>query len=692
MIERAGQIRIWALGTLAMAAVLFALLHALGSDGRLTAPGMDSLRVYHYARAMADGRPYAFNDGDATSTGVPGHLQVLLLAIPSALRLDDEWLPTAGFVLALLSHVGLVLVTWLSAARLQPGSEALAAALVLLSGQVLATLYGQTDTGLLTFLAAAGFCAAVHDRYRLLGLLLVFLAFAHPAGVILALTLPVALAVRGPRAPWPGVELLGAAAAGVLGAMAVLSLNFYLGGHPLPMGYGLVLDKSLGTPPQALINALPRTMTDLMEFAFGIGDDQRRAYLVPVIGGAFALWGAIQARGGAWRPGLWWGLAGGLGLVLFSLTGTLDRDLDRSLTWLLPVGMVYAAVGLHAVCLRSPWGGSYAVLAVAMLLFQAASALFHVAQLAESTAATGSNLQFLARVRRNLPASQSVGDIDLPGMKFMLPGPVVRSLEGGVTRDFQVGGFPVQKLEVLRHDADLRFDFWLFLAPNLRGQWFSPLVGVQVDAEQPAFGASRSLALHRADWSTIENTTLPLSPEILALAARGDLVDRLDVGHIPDEKRCLYRLEQPIAHRPLQPYLETLQLGNRIVSDVGRLSYTEERFRVRTEPGRILVLVSRTTGLARVPAMPGQRIPLPWPRELTVHVDGQPAGSLHVRGPDPAQFSEAAMVISAGLITGDFAEFTIRGEHASFGYWIYQFDLPAVRGSESSLSEPPFPA
>lgn len=671
-IYRRGELRTWMMAALAVAAALFALLRTLGPEDRLIPPRGESLLTYSYARAMAEGRPYTLNEGEPTSTGVPGHLLVPLLALFCALGVGDSWLPTVGYALSAVCYLGLVALVWLSAARVRPGSEGLAAALVVLSGQTMWTLFSQTDLGLFVLLAAACFCAAVHERYRLLGVLLVLLVFAHAGGAILTLSLTMAVMWGMAKSHRPPRGLTGAAAAGLLGTVAVAGLNYLVGGQALPMGTALNLNVAYGPPPQAMLNALPDIAKSALRIAYGLSDDQRRAYLVPLLGGALATWGAIKHRGPGWRPGVWWALAAGGLLVFHVLTGELGPESDERIAWFLPIWFLYSAAGLHDLQSRWRWRGGHGVIAVVLLAFQAAGALYHAGELAERTASMGSNFQFLDRVRRNMPGSRTIGDVDLPGMKYLLPGQVIRSVEGGVTRGLQVGGARAHQLEMLRHDPGLRFEFWLFRLPNAGRSWHPVFVGSQVDAERPVFGTNLSLAVYRADWSSIEDTTRPLSPAILTLVGRGELVDRLDVGYRPDEERCGYQVSEPVAGQRLEPFSDTLMLGERKVTDVGRLSLERERFHIQTRPGRMMLIVLRTTGFTRLPMIPGERFPMGWPREISVRVDGRDAGALPLDAADPAAFSEFAMVIPAEMIERDSAEFVIEGPHVSFGYWFYQ--------------------
>ncbi|MGQ9521867.1 MAG: hypothetical protein ACUVTV_03970 [Anaerolineae bacterium] len=131
------------------------------TDGRPAAPLDDAYITFQYARQIARGHPYQYNDGDPPTTGMTSPLYGFLLAGFYLVGFTSERL------VALAVSTGMVwlwLIAWLTyrlTGRLSDGGGGgwvwpfTAAVLVLLTGSVQWGCFNGMETGLFTVLTLA---------------------------------------------------------------------------------------------------------------------------------------------------------------------------------------------------------------------------------------------------------------------------------------------------------------------------------------------------------------------------------------------------------------------------------------------------------------------------------------------------------------------------------------------------------
>jgi hypothetical protein len=254
-----------------------------------------------------------------------------------------------------------------------------------------------------------------------------------------------------------------------------------------------------------------------------------------------------------------------------------------------------------------------------------------------------------------------------------LPGHSVSNVFGVVSPEFVNSVSPRTNIEVLRHEPGARFDAWIFQGGHESGKWYSVFAGRQIAAEAPLFGRSNALVLHEADWSTLDQTVLPLSASARQFVYGMGLVDQVNVGYLADEERAQYRQFTRTPGVKLLPVSETLQLEGRLITEVGRVVMGSETLRIRSEPGREMRFVLRTSRAAGLP-LPGglERIEFASPISLSLQVNGRDADSPIVNLNASHEFTEIGARISGEMITGDSIELTVGGDHIAYAYWFYQ--------------------
>lgn len=666
------------LGALALlvCGTLFGVSRLYSDSGHVTPPQGDSLIFYQYARSMAEGHPYRFHKEAAPSTGSTSHLYPMLLALPYLLGAKSDGLATAGFLLNALCYIALVLTVWLAARRMMPSAAPLAALLTALSGQTAITLFGQTDMGLFTALSVGAFCAGLHRRYFLLAALLVLCTLTRPEGALLSAILfgvsfiPTSEGRRG------SVGFTFAGFLGLFSAAIIAFFNYRLtgtAGFTSVIGKGLISSQSGSGVVMEGAGVLGAMFKEVF---FGLTDGPRKFYLLPVFGGWLGVLGLLSRR---WRRDeltrveTWWLIAVLATVLMVSLSGWEGVQFDRYLAWILPVWFIYVAIGLRHAAGMFPWGRAFLFMSAVLLAYQALGLVYFTSVFAQNGASLASSIRFIKSASQQLPAGSRVGVTSLSGMAYFMPEHSVTNVFGVVTPEFANAVSPRVNIEVLKHDPAMRFDAWMLFAPQSSGQWYSAFVGPQLAAEPPVFGAGRALALHRADWSSLERSTLPLTESARQFVYGLGVVDTLNIGSLPDEKRTEYRTFMRVPGARLLPVSETMNLAGRPVTEAGRVVLGSETMRVKAEPGREMRVVLRTGLAAAMPLPSGlQAMEFSSPINLLLQVDGKDAGTTTVNLNPAGEFTEISLRIPGELITKDSIELTVGGDHISYAYWFYQ--------------------
>ncbi len=639
-------------------------------------PQGDSLIFYQYARAIGEGHPYRFSEQASPSTGSTSHLYPFLLAVPYAMGAKGEALSTAGFLLNVLCYLALIFVIWLSAIRMMPSAALLAAALTALSGQTVITMFGQTDMGLFTTLAAGAFCAALYRRFILLAVLLILSVFTRPEGVLLSLLMVAASFMPTFSGRRGSVGFTFAGAMGLFAFGLIAFLNSRMTGSIWPMstvGKGLTVSE---TSAGVLMGVTSAIGTMFKEVFFGLTDGHRRFYLLPVFGGWLGVMGLFSRR---WRRDettrveTWWMAALFAAVLMIALSGWDGIQFDRYLAWILPVWFIYVAIGLRQAAGMFPWRRAYLFMAVVLLSYQGLGLVYFGSVFARQTAALASNLSFVRSAGEILPDGSRIGVVNFSGLAYVVPQHSVKNVFGVVSPEFVNSVSPRTNIEVLRHEPSTRFESWLFAGGNESGKWYSVFAGNPIAAEAPLFGAGNSLVLHEADWSTLTQSILPISTSARQFIYGLGLVDQVDVGYLADEKRVDYRQFTRTPGVKLLPVSETLTLENRRITEVGRVVMGSESMRIHAEPGRELRFILRTSKVAGL-SLPGglERIEFASPISLSVQVNGRDAADPIVNLNGSGEFTEIGVRVPGEAITSDTIELTVGGDHIAYAYWFYQ--------------------
>lgn len=641
----------------------------------------DTYLFYQYAAAISEGHPYAFMAGDAPSTGSTSHLYPALLAIFHRLGASGDALSGAGLGLSFASFLASLVCVFLLVRRLAPEALVLALALNATSGHLAITVFGQTDASLFIPLALGSFAAFAYERRKTLAVGLVLLSLTRPEGFVLSFTL---LCADGWRSRRSGERWRYALPATLgIGAFAgTLLVNQLLTGSWLPQS---VLAKGVFAehPLDGATFLTARAVFDVFsELVLGLGEGGRRYYLLPLIGGVCGLAGLLSRIGSRSAGQLfdrWWSSAALLSIGIAIVGGVSGIHHDRYFGWMMPVWLIYVAIGVHNLSDRFAAPALRTALAALLLFFQVVGSAYMASSFASGCARTASSVRFVKRVDAQLPEPTRLGFATASGLAYFLPRHHVTHVNGIVSPAFAHRHPNVVGAEILEHRPELRFDYWLMKASSSR-LWYEPFLGQPVSIEPFEDSGGDPFVLYRAEWGSITAVEEPLSKAVIERVQDLDPLPPLDVGWIPSEERCGYATRRRVPGAFVEPLLATGNLEGRRVSDVGRFISGSESFFVPDATGP-LSMVIRTTASAAAVVRSGantsvRRLPVRSPVELQIRVDGGPA-VVH-RLPlveDPRLIQEFVVELDAGTSEGaDGRRVEIEGDYISLGYWFYRRD------------------
>lgn len=639
------------------------------SDGRPVAPLDDAYIHFQYARQIARGHPWQYNDGDPPSTGATSPLYPLLLAVGYLLGFSGERL--VWFALG-LGVISLGLSAWLIyriTARLMRRffeqdllmirwAPAGAAIFFLLTGAVQWTYLSGMESGLFTVLILAALDTFIggsetHDAGCGIrpAFWIALAALMRPEGLILAGVLwlvvvgrSIHYAVHSTQYPHgtrntptghAARSTLPITLAVLVGTLPLL-LNVALTGSPIATG---AQAKSwLGNVPFRPLDILQSVAHNyrliLERFTLSLWAT-RPWFLAP---GAllFAIAGWIElSRRRQWDAvalTLGWFTLGILATAsLITATWHVGRYQVPFLALLVPL----TALGFVALAdrLPSPWRAPVVTVVTLGLLATTLVSSNQARVVYERAARTVARQQLVVAdwIRRNLPPDANVGVHDTGAMRYV----------GGRPTYDMIGLTTQEAATPWRHGAGAAFE--RIENSPARPDYFATypdafsipyLASTDLFADElfranvPDFGVTSAgpvQAVYRADWHLAGSGDRPYQADILRRTQGLTLVDRLDLADLEDEAghdlsfwegvvRPGFPTEVQQFHYRADPTIEVLDGGRQVTGGLA--------FRMAAQAGQTLVLVARLhaaqagavrvsvdgheVGLWRFPALPGE--------------------------------------------------------------------------------------
>ena len=581
-------------------------------QGRPVAPLDDAYITFQYARQIAQGQPYRYNDGEPPTTGMTSPLFGFLLAGFFLLGITGESL--SAFAVG-MGIIWLALSTWLTfriVLRLV-GEEALnlwpwaAAVLVALTGTIPWGCFNGMETGFFTVLTLAAVEAFLAKRIGWCVLWLILASLTRPEGQILAGLMWAILLVEQiictRSVQWKRQILLTVA---VLAGSVPMVVNWQLTGRTSSAG---LLAKSWFYNVPAIPGDVIRSVwlsyrRILFERLMGVG--ARGQWFVPPGLLMFVLLGGA----GLWLRRHWEALSL---TVLWFFGGTLATATLITATWhlgryqvpFIPVGIILATCGLAALDMRTArrWQRILLWIVVLVMLASSTYSTFHFTDLYRRAVSTVARQQLVISdwIRENLPANARVGVHDTGSLRYVGQRPTY-DLIGLTTVDAAIAW---------RHGSGSVFE--LMEHSPIRPNYFAIYPGAfsipyfaatdlfdeelfRVDVPDHAVASAGPVqAVWRADWHLADSGTQYYQPDVHERTDGLTLVDALDVADLDDEAAHNVVWWHDV-RRPGFP-TEVQQLAYRVlpeqVLDGGRLLTGGMSFDVMTRPQEPLWLVAR---------------------------------------------------------------------------------------------------
>lgn len=681
--------------------LLFALALLVGSayffialtvePGRPVAPLDDTYITLQYARQIARGHPYQYNDGDPPTTGMTSPLFGFLMAGFYLLGFTGERL--VGLAVE-LGFVWLGLTAWLTyrlASRLI-GERAsrwwplAAAVLVILTGSVQWACFNGMETGLFTVLTLAALDAFLAERAGACALWLGLTGLIRPEGLLLA-TLILAIRIVGTvsrHRPFTARQTMPLLLAVLVGCVPLL-VNWLLSDATASAG---LQAKSwwLNVPryPEEIVRSILHAYDQIILGQF-LGFHAAWRWFVPP---GLLLFSAIG----------WIVLAVRRKWALIALTvlwffgGTLSLATLITATWhegryqvpFVPVAILLAIYGLAFLQQRAGRRWQNALLAIAAL-FLTISSLYSTLRFRDSyhrAVSTVARQQLVVAdwLRENLPADARVGVHDTGSLRYVGEREtydLIGLTTAGATTPWRHGAGSV--FEQMEHSSE-RPDYFaiypdVFSIPYLAATdlFAEELFRVEVP-DYAIASASATQGVWRADWHLADSGEQFYQPDILERTAGLRLVDTLDVADLDDEAAHNVEWWQD-AHRTGFPtevqQLTYHVLPGREVLDGGRLLTGGIALDVATDPQEPLWIV------ARLHAREGGTI--------RVEVDGRHAGQWSYP-PVPGEWLETLFRVPAEMVTDSQTRVTLSVDtenpnfvhYAPYYFWFLQGDPPVT--------------
>jgi len=682
------------LGVLVATGFVGLMLH--GTEGHFVAQSPDLYVVCQYARAMAEGRPFQYNAGEAPTTGATSVLHTTILAIGHAAGARGEGLVAFAVLLgAALYLASIALAGRVGTLLAGPREGRLAGALVALGGPVVwSFLYG-SDIALFLFLALL-----VFERFLVfwregrpggLAVAGAALALARPEGLIVAAVLGAASVFRpGPASTrqraLPFVPLLAALALVLL--VRTLTGTWFgtsVSDKSLLPNYGLV--QTVDVVTKYGVDVLRGLLLGFYPAESPVGFSPGQApFAFPPLGLLLVLLAAVRPRTELRVPVRVWLV---LVAIVVALAGTnmfMGVQFNRYALWALPGLLALLAAGLGLLSRLLAREDDQ----LERSLFRAGAGLFLVLGLLSTAHFAAIYGEMAAATwRREIPAARWIREHLPPGTGIANAATSIEYLTGhrntnlhGVTSPAFVGIRPIEKeagtYEALcRIPATERPPYILLTRGGLDQSALLPLL-LEGAARYETSSLGDDLLLFRARWDLLDRGIRPHLPETLAAVAGLELVDRLNVSDVEDEAAHGYRLESRAGELVLGGFVRIddyhLASGDLTVADAGRAILGSESFRVRTRAGRPLVVVVRSHPELEVRALRSQgglvaQLEMP---VSGLRVEAGEKTLLRVELPNHPGWNEHVLRLSGEALSDGTTTLRLSGRYAAFHYWFYQ--------------------
>ncbi len=668
------------------------------SEGHFVPQVVDLYVIAQYAKAMAEGHPFQYNVGEPASSGATSLLHTALLGLAHAASLRGEGLIAFAIGLGALCYFASVALAGRLARRLagDDGGERaglLAASLLALGGPVVWGFFYGSDIALfmlLTLLVALRYVSHWEEARAAWAWPAALLALARPEGLPLGVLLGLGWGYGPGRRATRAQRLLAAlpmaAGLGVLALQRALTgslVGSSLADKSLVAAYGV--SGSLALVSEYAVDLLRGLLLGFYPSQTPVGFARGWASLAfPPLGLIFVLVALGWARAGQATPLRVFVGAAALVAALTLPNTFLGVHFNRYVLWLFPLLLVLVAVGFSRLChalARGDVARERRAFALGAALFGTLG-LLSTLRFATLYGEMGGDLW-----RRDVAAAEWIRARLPPGTLIANAATSVEYLTGhrnlnlhGVTSPAFFGNTRAER-EAGTFEALGR------LARGERPAYLLTSVSVQ-DANEslralqggpPLFRSSSlgdDLLLVPLRWDVVERPRHTFLPATAAAVAGLVEVDRLNVCDRSDERDHGYAFESTLRGLPLHGAVRvaTYPGDAEPVVDAGRVILGRERFELRSQAGRPLVLVLRTAPAASAAVLRPSGSALYGielsEASLTLVAAGREVARTSLQ--PAAGWDEWLLRVPAEFVSPGRTSIELRGRYASFRYWAYQ--------------------
>ncbi len=624
------------------------------TSGRPVAPLDDAYITYQYAKQMARGFPYQYNDGDAPTTGMTSFLFTLLLAgfhrlgvtgealVAVSVRLGVLWL---GLTAWLLSRIVQILgqpgplgrarsaLSWPGALKWQkpPGSMSawiipLTIILTVSVGSLQWGYFNGMETGLFTVLILAALAALLRKRYGIGSVWLGLSGLTRPEGLVLTLVTCGVVFVHSlwRRRIFPWKPLLALSIALVAGLLPSLLAGWFTGDFSSASLQAKSWFYNVPAYPREVVSSVLISYRRILQRFMGFGSMEEwfvppGIFCVSLVGWFALLW---QRR--------WWPLL--LTLAWFFL-GTFSTATLITATWhvgryqvpFVPLITLLAGYGASFIiegvcylwCVRAGFQAPAVVLqgmrwfVGLILLLPSFYTTYQAVRLYRQAVYTVLHQQLAMAdwINVHIPARSYIGVHDVGAIRYVGGRPtydLIGLTTAGATLAWRHGAGSVFETMESASPRPTYFATYpdVFSIPYFVATDLFDEVLFSVNVPQAVVASAGPVqSVWRADWRLAGSGTGFYQPDIRARTEGLRLVDSLDVADLEDEAAHNLTWWQ----NDLQPGFptEVQQLNYRVparederhsareVLDGGRLLNGGLTVHVHAEPHRPLWIVSR---------------------------------------------------------------------------------------------------
>lgn len=591
----------------ALISTVYLITNLRTTNGQLIAPLDDAYITFQYARQIAQGQPYQYNDGDPPTTGMTSPLFGFLLAGIYRIGFNGERL--VAFAVG-LGVIWLGLIGWLTyrlAFHLtkKRGWALWGTVLILLTGPVQWGCFNGMETGLFITLTLAALYASLVKKTSLCALCLGLAGLTRPEGLILAgLIWTVILAeslIDSRSVHWK--RLISPSAAIVMGFVPFL-INWALTGNPSAAGL---------RAKSGFLN-VPFYLKDI---SYSVQHTYRRIILDRFLRGQqwFVPPGTLLLSLLGWITLGVRGQRRKLSVTLsWFLVGTLSTATLITATWHMgryqvPFVPVIIALAVHSMAalqkqLNQDWKYiSLGIIGLFLLISSLYSTIYFVRFYRRAVHTVSHQQLPLANwLQDNLPADTRVGVHDVGSLRYV-----------GKRPTYDLIGLTTPKTAIAwRHGAGSVFE--KMEHSPMRPEYFaiypdvfsiSYLAATDLFAEKlfqvkvPEYAIASAgpvQGVWRADWHLAGSGETFYQPDIITRTAGLEIVDKLDVADLDDEAAHNVEWWQDVK-RPGFP-TEVQQMHYRVIPtqevlDGGRLLTGGMSFAIDSNPDEPIWIIAR---------------------------------------------------------------------------------------------------